>query len=241
MAVQTYKCRRRFWRHKGIAEQYEHTLLCFAAVCYCGTGDNRETTLSAIENWLSQKGLNLHPSAITKSILDFYGRDYTFSVPILSMLVVCGVIPKSSASGIPALPFEFTLLPQRFYRFVNLRVVSYALPALIGVGIYLHRSRRKSFPGYRMIRERFVRPAIDKLRGLVPASGGFLEAIPLTGFVVMCLIAAGESKMRLLLKDLNSAEATKGGRRLADRHRSIHMGNDTIHQGIGNIHPSADA
>jgi squalene cyclase len=178
------------------------TLLCYAAVSYCGTGDNRETTLSAIENWLSQKGLNLHPSAITKSILDFYGRDYTFSVPILSMLVVCGVIPESSASGIPALPFEFTLLPQKFYRFVNLRVVSYALPALIGVGIYLHRSRRKGFPGYRMIRERFVRPAIDKLRGLVPASGGFLEAIPLTGFVVMCLIAAGESKNEIIVKGL---------------------------------------
>jgi squalene cyclase len=36
-------------------------------------------------------------------------------------------------------------------------------------------------------------PAIRRLTTLMPASGGFLEAIPLTAFVSMCLIASGKT------------------------------------------------
>jgi squalene-hopene/tetraprenyl-beta-curcumene cyclase len=37
---------------------------------------------------------------------------------------------------------------------------------------------------------------------MVPASGGFLEAIPLTGFVGMCLMASGERQNRTVIKGL---------------------------------------
>ncbi len=190
------------------------TLLCYSAVHFCRKGDAGDMTLGKMERWLSAKGIEIGSPGVVKSILDVYGRDYTFSVPILSMLTLCGVLPQSSLSGIPGLPFELTLLPASFYRFLNLRVVSYALPALIGVGIYLHRKRSSLRSLFSRIREKFVRPAVRKLDGLLPESGGFLEAIPLTGFVAMCLTECGETDnitVRKGLGFLRSQQRIDGG------------------------------
>lgn len=71
---------------------------------------------------------------IIKGVLAYYGKDLTFSAPILVMCALAGVI--SSWDKIPRLPFELSVLPQRFFRFLNLPVVSYAIPALIAVRIY---------------------------------------------------------------------------------------------------------
>lgn len=179
------------------------TLLCYSAIHFCQDGDSGKHVLAEMDKWLAGNGISIDSPGVVRSILDVYGSDYTFSVPILSMLTLCGVIPASSLDSIPRLPFELTLLPASFYRFLNLRVVSYALPALIGVGIYHHRTRRKGFPGIRQIREKLIKPAIKKLDGLLPESGGFLEAIPLTGFVAMCLIECGETENRTVLKGLD--------------------------------------
>ena len=178
------------------------TLLCYAAISYCQSERNGSKLLQSMENWLLQKGITMDPSTITKSVLKFYGNDYTFSIPILSMLIVCGVIPASAAKKIPSLPFELTLLPSSLYRFFNLKVVSYALPALISVGIYLHgiKKHRKLLNG--SFRSKFVKPAIRKLDNLSPESGGFLEAIPLTGFAAMCLIKSGEAENQTVNKGL---------------------------------------
>jgi squalene-hopene/tetraprenyl-beta-curcumene cyclase len=54
-----------------------------------------------------------------------YGRDKTFAVPILTNQALAGLAPWSDVSP---LPFELACLPQRFYRFVRLPVVSYAIP-----------------------------------------------------------------------------------------------------------------
>jgi len=169
------------------------TLLCYSAISYCQENGDGTATLRRMEEWFKTKGITLEPKNITGSILRFYGKDLTFSVPILSMLHLAGVIPSSSLKEIPGLPFELTLLPQSLYRFFNLRVVSYALPALIGVGIYLHTKKGKGPFCILTIRNIFINPAIRKLDSLVPESGGFLEAIPLTGFVIMCLVASGRT------------------------------------------------
>ncbi len=119
-------------------------------------------------------------------VLRYYGKDLTFSVPILIMCALTGVI--TSWKSIPAFPFELAVLPQRFFRFLNLPVVSYAIPALIAVGILQYRQK-----GNRLhwLREPFVRRTMAKLVKLQPEDGGFLEAAPLTAFVTMCLCAAG--------------------------------------------------
>lgn len=185
------------------------TLLCYAAVSYCQTDGNGVASMNAMERWLAGEKIFIDARSITSSVLKFYGKDYTFSVPILSMLHLCGVIPSSALRKIPPLPYELTLLPASFYRFFNLRVVSYALPALIGVGIYLQK-----MGGRFRFRNNFIRLAINKLKGLVPESGGFLEAIPLTGFVAMCLKASGQEDNVIVQKGiefLRNQQRSDGG------------------------------
>ena len=178
------------------------TLLCYAAVKFCQKADNGLQVIRAMENWLAGNRIDFDSETITKSILTLYGKDYTFSIPILSMLTLCGVLPSSSLKKIPGLPFELALLPASWYRFFNLRVVSYALPALIGVGIYLHTHRKKRILRFGLIRDKFIKPAIEKLDKLIPESGGFLEAVPLTGFVAMCLVASGLTGNRTVVQGL---------------------------------------
>jgi squalene cyclase len=178
------------------------TLLCYAAIHYCQTQNNGLPYIKEMEKWLATKGITLLSDNITSSILRYYGKDYTFSIPILSMLTLCNILPSESLRKIPNLPFELTLLPASWYRFLNLRVVSYALPALIAVGIFLHRKRNKSIIRTGFLRNRFIRPALEKLDKLVPESGGFLEAIPLTGFVAMCLTESGYGNNSTVSKGL---------------------------------------
>lgn len=184
------------------ASNVSTTLLSYAAISYCQENGDGAVHLKAMEKWLSGMGISMNPAIITRSVLSFYGKDYTFSIPILSMLTVCGVISETNAKQIPLLPFELTLLPSSLYRFFNLRVVSYALPALIGVGIYLHcvTRARNLFKG--KLRDSFIKPAVRRLDSLLPESGGFLEAIPLTGFVAMCLVKSGETENKTVEKGI---------------------------------------
>lgn len=124
--------------------------------------------------------------ALVQGVLRYYGRDLTFSVPILMMCALAGVI--TNWKKIPPFPFELTALPQRFFRFLNLPVVSYAIPALIAIGIcQMHHKGGLFSP----IRKLFVPKAMRVLLCMQPADGGFLEAAPLTAFVSMCLAEGG--------------------------------------------------
>jgi squalene-hopene/tetraprenyl-beta-curcumene cyclase len=173
------------------------TLLCYAAIHFCRPSDASVNSLLAMENWLDCQGIVMQDSSVTKSVLDFYGKDYTFSIPILSMLVICKVLPEKALNKIPGLPFEFSLFPASWYRFLNLHVVSYALPALIAVGIYHYTNRKRKLSGSGM-RKMLIKPSLKKLNSLIPESGGFLEATPLTAFVSMCLICSGNSESEIV-------------------------------------------
>lgn len=143
------------------------------------------------EAWQTRAYLNARfggdsEEALIKGVLDYYGKDLTFSVPILMMCALAGVV--KSWHKIPPFPFELATLPQRFFRFLNLPVVSYAIPALIAIGIC--QMRRKGGV-LSVVREQFVPKAMRELVKLQPADGGFLEAAPLTAFVSMCLAEGG--------------------------------------------------
>jgi len=182
------------------------SLICYAAISYCQLPGRGEELLKSIEAYLGSKNIALAAPQITSAILNFYGKDYTFSVPILSLLIICGVLPADAISHVPQLPFELSLLPQSLYRFFNMQVVSYAIPALIGVGIFIHTSRKPKIGAAKYLRNKFVDPAIGKLTSLMPESGGFLEAIPLTGFVAMCLIASGKADNVVVRKGISFLE-----------------------------------
>ena len=124
--------------------------------------------------------------ALTQGVLRYYGRDLTFSVPILMMCALAGVV--KDWKRIPPFPFELATLPQRFFRFLNLPVVSYAIPALIAIGICQMNHKGGVFSPLRKL---FVPKAMRVLLRMQPADGGFLEAAPLTAFVSMCLAEGG--------------------------------------------------
>ena len=124
--------------------------------------------------------------ALTQGVLRYYGRDLTFSVPILMMCALAGVV--RSWKNIPTFPFELATLPQRLFRYLNLPVVSYAIPVLIAIGIcQMHNTGGWLSP----LRRLFVPKAMRVLLRMQPVDGGFLEAAPLTAFVSMCLAEGG--------------------------------------------------
>ena len=167
------------------------SLLCYAALNFCQVdGINNNPLLTGIERYVEVLGISFTSRDLASSVLKYYGKDLTFSVPILSMLALCGVLTDDVYQHIPQLPFEFTLLPASLYRFFNLQVVSYALPALIAMGIFIFKKRKRHNPLIKYYRNSCIAPALKKLTAMLPGSGGFLEAIPLTGFVCMCLIAS---------------------------------------------------
>ncbi len=89
----------------------------------------------------------------------------------------------------PRLPFEMACLPQSWYRFARMPVVSYALPALIAIGQVVHHHRSTWNPITWVLRRLGKRRSLRVLERIQPSSGGFLEATPLTSFVVMSLAA----------------------------------------------------
>ncbi|WP_430936312.1 prenyltransferase/squalene oxidase repeat-containing protein [Saccharicrinis sp. 156] len=154
------------------------TLLTFATLS--AVGQTPEKTKAFLKN----KFNGISDQDIITGVLNYYGKDLTFSAPILVMCALAGVI--SSWKNIPQLPFELSVLPQKLFRFLRLPVVSYAIPALIAVGILRYKKGSRN-----LLRERFISGALKVLLKLQPKHGGFLEAAPLTGFVAMCMCGAG--------------------------------------------------
>ena len=91
-----------------------------------------------------------------------------------------------------AFPFEAACVPQRFYHLMRMPVVSYAVPALVAIGQAKFVNDPPFNPLSRTIRKLSVGRSLRVLDRMQPASGGFLEAIPLTSFVVMGLIKSGQ-------------------------------------------------
>jgi squalene-hopene/tetraprenyl-beta-curcumene cyclase len=132
-------------------------------------------------------GLSL--SAIASTLRSVYGEDKTFAVPILMYLAICSD-DESEWSQVPALPFMLALLPGWCYRLFKMDVVSYALPALIAVGLCRH-IRVASVQKKTALGKLFASQFLKKLELLQPEHGGFLDATPLTAFVVLALKNCG--------------------------------------------------
>ncbi|MFW6124853.1 MAG: squalene--hopene cyclase, partial [Pirellulales bacterium] len=117
-----------------------------------------------------------------------YGRDKTFAVPILTNAALAGQVAWEQ---VPPLPFEAGALPLAWLRVARLPVVSYAIPALVAIGQARYFHHRPRNPLTWTVRRAAVRPGMRRLGRMQPASGGYLEAVPLTAFVVMSLAATG--------------------------------------------------
>ncbi|MBX3401129.1 MAG: squalene--hopene cyclase [Gemmataceae bacterium] len=147
--------------------------------------DSHRETVAKLEVYLNEK-CGRTPAERAEAIRARYGKDRTFSVPILMTSALAGLVPWRE---VPRLPFELACLPQSCYRFAGLPVVSYALPALIAIGQCVHHHRGSWSP----IRPFAKSPSLKVLRRIQPSSGGYLEATPLTAFVTMGLASIGKS------------------------------------------------
>lgn len=117
-----------------------------------------------------------------------YGTDKTFVVPIMTNLAIAGLVPWAD---VPRLPFEAAVFPGSMYRFLQMPVVSYAIPALVAIGQVHHFLGPRPLWPIHAVRAAAVAPTMRVLQRMQPDSGGYLEATPLTAFVLMSLAASG--------------------------------------------------
>lgn len=161
------------------------TMLCWAAFHATGrTAAYSDACLAA--GYLLHEKYGERPDGLARSVRRRYGNDHTFSVPILMMCALAGLMPWDE---VPRLPFELACLPQSWYRLARMPVVSYALPALIAIGQVIHHHRSTPNPVTWLVRRLGRRRSLQVLERIQPSSGGYLEATPLTSFVVMSLAA----------------------------------------------------
>jgi len=137
---------------------------------------------------------NIDTDQLARAVVARYGKDRTFSVPILTLCALAGRL----GSGLDAwkhvipLPFELAACPHSWFAALRLPVVSYALPALIAIGHVRHRHSPSRNPFARLIRNLTRAATLRKLTTIQPENGGFLEATPLTSFVTMSLAGSGQ-------------------------------------------------
>jgi len=165
------------------------TLLCRAAF---GIGGGFTETVQRAETWITARTGDMSPAKLSAALEKRYGRDKTFSVPILMALALGGVLGPSPQCWkfVPQLPFELAALPRGLFAAVKMPVVSYALPALIAIGqVRFHFV--KGNPVSALWRKLAVERTLRLLRKIQPEGGGFLEATPLTSFVTMAMAAMG--------------------------------------------------
>jgi squalene-hopene/tetraprenyl-beta-curcumene cyclase len=151
--------------------------------------------VTASEQWLTRHAGGLEPDCLAEKILERYGSDRTFSAPILTHCALAGRMglgPQAWRRVIP-LPFELAAFPARWFGALRLPVVSYALPALIAIGYARHHHAPSRNPISRFVRSLATERVLRVLETIQPGNGGFLEAIPLTSFVVMSLAGSGRA------------------------------------------------
>ncbi|HEY6399769.1 MAG TPA: prenyltransferase/squalene oxidase repeat-containing protein, partial [Blastocatellia bacterium] len=159
--------------------------------------------LRRAENYLERVAGGRDPKTLAQAIRARYGKDRTFSVPILLCSALAGLVDWREA---PPLPFELACFPASAYKWMNLPVVSYALPALITLGILQHTKTKLRIPFGRQIRGVAIPRALRKLESIQPANGGFLEATPLVSFVTMSMAGAGRSSHPVVQKAVQFLE-----------------------------------
>jgi squalene-hopene/tetraprenyl-beta-curcumene cyclase len=171
------------------------TLLGWSALAASDGSANHARAVAAAEAWLRRHVGGLEPERLARAVDARYGNDRTFSAPILTMCALAGRLGPEPDAWRPvyALPFELAALPHAWWKHLHLRVVSYALPALIAVGQARYHGLPPRNPAARLVRRLARRRTLELLTSIQPASGGFLEAAPLTSFVTMSLAAAGHA------------------------------------------------
>ncbi|MEO6741480.1 MAG: prenyltransferase/squalene oxidase repeat-containing protein, partial [Chthoniobacteraceae bacterium] len=182
------------------------TALCWAAFGAANADDEFSSVVEKAETWLRKEcgvggaGVAWRTERLPTVIADRYGKDRTFSVPILMTLALAGRLGADGWRLIPKLPFELAAMSHGFWGALRLPVVSYALPALIAIGQAIHFHAPTRNPITRVLRALARKKTLRVLETLQPPNGGFLEATPLTSFVTMSLASMALSSHNVAQK-----------------------------------------
>ena len=198
------------------------TTLCWAAFGAAGADEKFSVTVERAKDWLARNSVppasrrvepreekddTVSPESepggtpgarfadqLACAIIARYGKDRTFSVPILTMCALAGRLGEGREAWrhVIPLPFELAACPHQLFAALRLPVVSYALPALIAIGQARHVHAPSRNPFARLTRMATREKTLGKLTEIQPSNGGFLEATPLTSFVTMSLAASGQ-------------------------------------------------
>src|SRR5262249_23249542 len=131
------------------------TMLCRAALTLCkeagaAPAEIIAESLMRAEDYLEGVAGGRDPETLARAIRARYGKDRSFSVPILLCSALAGLIDWREA---PPLPFELACFPASAYKWMNLPVVSYALPALIALGVLQHAKTELRIPLIHQLRQ----------------------------------------------------------------------------------------
>ena len=170
------------------------TMLVVAAFHAAGKTEEFDSQIQAAEKYIESCGG-------IDGLRKRYGKDKTFAVPILANCAMAGIVPWKEVSS---LPFPAACVPQRFYNLMRLPVVSYAIPALVAIGQAKFFADPPWDPVRRTIGRLSIKRSLAVLDKMQPASGGYLEAVPLTSFVAMALVTSAVSYTHLTLPTIYS-------------------------------------
>ncbi|MBN2317308.1 MAG: hypothetical protein JXM79_25520 [Sedimentisphaerales bacterium] len=178
------------------------TMLCWSALAVAHDTKRYEQTVAKTESWLGRLAGNLEPATLVRILDEQYGKDRSFSAPILTMCALAGRLGDANRAWqrIRPLPFELSVCPPKLFKWLQLQVVSYALPALIAIGQAHYHHRKPTNPVTRLLRYLSRNKTLTILKKLQPENGGFLEATPLTAFVVMSLAGSGQKDHEVTVK-----------------------------------------
>lgn len=176
------------------------TLLCWSALSRFGGEESRDAGTRA-SHWIRGYVGSLDPAMIAETVKARYGKDRTFSVPILMLCAICGTLGPRGWDQVMQMPHWLAAFPRSWFAALRLPVVSYALPALIAIG---YAKSRTTAARFRLALRDPLWPRLSRLlTSIQPASGGFLEAAPLTSFVTMALVTAGEREHPVVKKGVS--------------------------------------
>jgi len=228
----------------GSPSNMSTTLLCWSAMVWARDG-RHAPIVERVEEWLRGKLGPLDGERIAQAILRFYGNDRTFSAPILTACAMSGILGKDADAWrlVPQLPFELAIFPHQVFRWLRLSVVSYAIPALIAIGLARHHHVSRGFSPRHLLRDRIKGRTLEILVSMQPQSGGFLEATPLTGFVALGLASAGYSGHRVTRRciDFLVASAREDGSWPIDTNLTTWVTTQAINQFPARANPLSSA
>ncbi len=181
------------------------TALCWAAFSAAGADGDFAEVVARAKRWLEERS----GGDLVAAIEARYGKDRTFSVPIVMTLALAGRLGAGGWRRVIGLPFELAAMPHQVFGALRLPVVSYALPALIAIGQAIHFHAPTRNPLARLIRGLCQRRTLRVLERIQPPNGGFLEATPLTSFVTMSLASMGLRGHRVVTRGVGFLERSQ--------------------------------